>query len=464
VTSLYNTVVRVNHEAMSATEPVMLVTETVMPAAEPLMPPTEFADEIQDTRDIDSSSVPPSMVVVPPVDGYCGLPHCLHIDGLTVYEAVLVAPFERSTMSDSVIASEGNYNVLRANDSHRALVMGSSPLMRQVGGVYFEVRISGIVEGFTGGLAIGITQTKPTDLTESPAQAEEIPLTIAIGYSSCIYLNGFERSVTWDSSRLQVGQRIGLLITDDGQGDLIVFEDQKPVVRIDGSVLSEAGLGNSPMYPIVELFGSISGVTLCPRSTVPPRPWDVWEERKHPSDPALATVPLMSDTSQATRLDLAVADTTIPLSTMVREQVEATMATMQQLSDTMQVTRLEVASISGELAAEPQRADAVLQSVKDEWSPTSGSSLPQTRPLQPDRISVGAPIAALKVVDNAIAALDNTTSMTRPLQPDRITTGLLPPSVQPTPSGTLQATQLCPMDNTSVVTSRYITLVDSSQS
>merc|ERR1719247_1977988 len=107
------------------------------------------------------------------------------------------------------------------------------------------------MDGFTGGLAIGVTQTNPAALTETPMQADEVPLTVAAGYDNCIYLNGFERPVDWDPSHLEIGQRVGLLITDDGQGDLVIFEDQKPVVRVDGSILNEAGLRDLPMYPVV---------------------------------------------------------------------------------------------------------------------------------------------------------------------------------------------------------------------
>jgi len=120
-----------------------------------------------------------------------------------------------------------------------------------------------------------VTHTCPATLAKTPEKAEEIPFTIAVGYTGSVYLNGCERAVDWSPGHLQIGQRVGILITDDGRGDVIIFEDHKPVVCIDGDGLREAGFKDAPLYPVVELFGGTSGVTLCPRASLPPSPWSL---------------------------------------------------------------------------------------------------------------------------------------------------------------------------------------------
>jgi hypothetical protein len=188
----------------------------------------------------------------------------------------MVYPFARNILSENVSIAEDFYNVRRVPGCSQTVLLGSQRLERQVGGLYFEVRISSLVEG-VGGLALGVTNTPPITVTQAPSKAEEIPSTITIGYAGRVYLNGSERVLNWNPGHLQIGQRLGLLITDDGKGDLIVFEDQKPVVIIDGSALSRAGITDAPLYPVVELFGRTAGVTLCPRANIPLQPW-TWPE------------------------------------------------------------------------------------------------------------------------------------------------------------------------------------------
>merc|ERR1711881_675051 len=134
--------------------------------------------------------------------------------------------------------------------------------------------VTEITDARKGGLAIGISHTAPEELSDVPTKAEDIPLTFAIGYGGSVYLNGCERRVNWNPEHLQVSQRVGLLVTDDGRGDLIVFEDLTPVVRISGFALRDAGLLAGPLYPLIDFCGATSAVTLVPRPVLPKQRWD----------------------------------------------------------------------------------------------------------------------------------------------------------------------------------------------
>jgi hypothetical protein len=225
-----------------------------------------------------------------------GSPHGAHVASLEASEGVIVYPFARNIVPENVSISEDFYNVRRVHGCFQTVLLGSQQLERQVGGLYFEVRISGIVEGVVGGLAIGVTHTPPITVTQAPSKAEEVPGTVTVGYAGSVYLNGYERALAWNPGHLQIGQRLGLLITDDGKGDLIVFEDQKPVAVIDGRALSEAGIRDAPLYPVVELFGATSGVTLCPRASVPARPWTLPETATPHRQPPEPLTALMQNT------------------------------------------------------------------------------------------------------------------------------------------------------------------------
>jgi len=209
----------------------------------------------------------PPMLVSP----YAGPLHGLYVMNLPESKSVLlVPPFSQRLSCEELLLSEDAYTIRRGQGCSQAVAMGSAPLERQAGGLYFEVRISGTIDDIAGGLGIGVTHTTPYSLLTVPGRAEEIPLTVAVGFNGSVYLNGCERQVDWNPENLEISQRIGLLITDDGRGDLVIFEDQRPVVCIDGFALRDAGMVGESLYPVVELYGATSGVTLVPRAVLPP--------------------------------------------------------------------------------------------------------------------------------------------------------------------------------------------------
>jgi hypothetical protein len=207
------------------------------------------------------------------VEPYLGPLHGLYVMEMPKHHSSPMAPpFSKHLASDALQISEDAYTARRRTyGCDQAVAIGSAALECQAGGLYFEVQVAGTMGCSTGGgLAIGVTHTAPTSFrNELPLRAEDIPMTVAVGYSGVVYLNGCERQTNWKPENLQCGQRVGVLITDDGRGDLVVFEDQEPVVCIDGFALREAGLMGEPLYPIVEIFGTACGLTMVPLPSMP---------------------------------------------------------------------------------------------------------------------------------------------------------------------------------------------------
>merc|ERR1712137_342961 len=143
-----------------------------------------------------------------------------------------------------------------------------------MGGWYFEITVREIVQGWTGGLGIGMTRTAPEQVEHVPDKAWQIPNTYVAGYWGSAFMRGIECRVPWCSDGVQVGTRVGVLITSKGCGDFIVFVDDKPVVRVDKAV-SVGSEGSEKFYPIVELFAGTRVITLSKCATPPEPPWNV---------------------------------------------------------------------------------------------------------------------------------------------------------------------------------------------
>lgn len=186
-------------------------------------------------------------------------------------------PFSQHMCSSNAVLSKCGYLVTRAHGSRQCLAVGPLPLEVQKFGHYFEVEITKCADDWVGGLGIGVTHTHPTDLQTIPEKAWRIPNTFVIGYWGCAFLDGEERSVLWRPDELAVGSRIGLLLSCEALGgDLLVFVDGRPVVRISDATLRGAGLStDSPLFPTVDVFAATLSVALQASSRAPPPPWHI---------------------------------------------------------------------------------------------------------------------------------------------------------------------------------------------
>lgn len=159
-------------------------------------------------------------------------------------------------------------------------------------GHYFEVIVRETVNGWVGGLGLGITRVTPTELKRMPDKAWRIPNTFIVGYWGCLFLDGREKRTRWKADTLKVGSRVGLLVTGDGRGDLVVFVDGEPVVKAD-DVLPSSGIPE-PLYPVIDVFAATLSVELQPSACAPAKPWG--KDPSPPGSPASVARSISSST------------------------------------------------------------------------------------------------------------------------------------------------------------------------
>jgi len=213
-----------------------------------------------------------------------------------------LAAFHNQSCGANLSLSNNSYTATRTRGCRQSVAIGSGPLEHHANGRYFEVVIDETVNGWVGGLGIGVTRSAPDQLKKMPDKAWRLPGTYIVGYWGCIFLDGRERRTKWRSDALTPGQRVGLLVAN-GTGDLIIFVDGKPVVRAE-SALRETrplspvadgesgcgeswneGLGDAPLYPVVDVFAAARAVTLARLTTPPPACQAELKELSPPGSP-----------------------------------------------------------------------------------------------------------------------------------------------------------------------------------
>lgn len=182
-----------------------------------------------------------------------------------------IAPFSRSTFGVNVALSEDGYTATRKRGCRQSVLVGSAPLPLQQHGYYFEVEIRETVEGWVGGLGLGITRTGPDNLRRVPDKAWRMPNTFIVGYWGCVFLDGKEMRTKWRADTLVAGSRVGLLLSGNGSGDLRVFVGGEAVVTVEGALKDHVGCRE--FYPVIDVFAATLSVTLLPSGTPPPPPW-----------------------------------------------------------------------------------------------------------------------------------------------------------------------------------------------
>jgi hypothetical protein len=191
----------------------------------------------------------------------------------------VVAPLCQTPCGLNIELSESGYLAKRIRGCRQSVVIGSAPLEPQDLGRYYEVIVRETVNGWVGGLGIGVTRVSPAELKRMPDKAWRIPNTFIVGYWGCLFLDGREKRTRWKADTLKAGSRVGLLVTGDGRGDLIVFVDGEPVVRAD-DVLPSIGGDQVPLYPVIDVFAATLAVEVKPTAYAPAKPWG-----KDPSPP-----------------------------------------------------------------------------------------------------------------------------------------------------------------------------------
>lgn len=193
--------------------------------------------------------------------------------GVVMDSTGMVAPFSRQACGANVTLSEDGLIATRTRGCRQSVVVGSAPLPRQQAGWYYEVEVCETVDGWVGGLGIGVTRTSPVELRRVPDKAWRLQSTWIVGYWGCVFLNGKEQRTQWRADALPAGSRVGILVSGDGSGDLRVFVDGVLVVSVEAAV-PQTGSDNA-LFPVVDVFAATLKVALRPGASPPEPPWGV---------------------------------------------------------------------------------------------------------------------------------------------------------------------------------------------
>jgi len=189
-------------------------------------------------------------------------------------EETLVAPFSAEMCGVNVELKEEGYLATRTRGCRQSVLIGAGPLPRHPSGWYFELEVVETVEGWVGGLGLGVTRTAPGQLRRVPDKAWRLPDTFIVGYWGCVFLNGKERRTRWRADTLPKGAHVGVLVANDGSGDLMVFVDGNLVVAAEGALKEHIADPSAEFFPVVDVFAATLAVRLLPRALPPPPPWD----------------------------------------------------------------------------------------------------------------------------------------------------------------------------------------------
>merc|ERR1719277_506616 len=121
-------------------------------------------------------------------------------------------------------------------------------------------------------LAVGISRLSPAEPRLSgsmcPLYGYEVPGAVVVGYGSHMIDEGKWYTTPWDSNNLQIGDKIGVLVTQEGH--LVVFLNDVQVLRTETSLTEGACKGVKRTYfAMVDLSGHVSELALLPRVEPP---------------------------------------------------------------------------------------------------------------------------------------------------------------------------------------------------
>lgn len=127
-------------------------------------------------------------------------------------------------------------------------------------------------------LAVGVSRLSPAQPRLQgpmcPLYAYEVPGSVVVGYGAHVVEEGKWFKSPWDSNTLQVGDKVGVLVTPDGE--LVIFHNDKQVLRIQSTLAAGMPTGTSTLalqkknyYAMVDLSGHISEVTMMPKAEPP---------------------------------------------------------------------------------------------------------------------------------------------------------------------------------------------------
>lgn len=185
-------------------------------------------------------------------------------------DEVTTPGFYRERGGDMVHISEDGLRARHCDDSGdlmQGVLLSAEHVHVGRAGLYFEVELlEKRLEECFDGLTIGVTTTCPSEVVGDPPTVEHIPNTWAVGYDGQMWDPGAHTlsPVDWDPRSLDVGDRVGVLVTLS-EGELLVFHNGVACCPGPRGI----PVSSEPLYAIVDLLGA-ARATRWVEDAVPP--------------------------------------------------------------------------------------------------------------------------------------------------------------------------------------------------
>lgn len=179
-----------------------------------------------------------------------------------------IGPWSRAACGVNLEISEDGFTASRTRGCRQAVVVSTTPLESQSFGRYFEVEVQETVDGWVGGLGIGVTTTPPENVRRVPDKAWGMPGTFIAGYWGCVFSEEEEGQTSWQPDALNAGSKVGLLLPAGCIGEVMIFVDGNLVVHYENINVA----CHETLFPIVDVFAATRVVRLMHEAASPTQP------------------------------------------------------------------------------------------------------------------------------------------------------------------------------------------------
>jgi len=198
-------------------------------------------------------------------------------------DSSIVLPFNRKCLGVNLSISQDGYRLCRVEGCRQSIAMGMGSLQcLPQGGYFYQVSVDETMGGWVGALGLGVTRCPEAIVDRLPEKAWKLPHTYMIGYWGRLFCGNKEYETTWEAQRLKPGDVIGFRITK--LGEIIVYVNGVAQEYINACFPTD----DKPCYPLVDVFGATTSVTMLKSPGQPPGDDVVLPARKELSDIGLS--------------------------------------------------------------------------------------------------------------------------------------------------------------------------------
>jgi len=175
-----------------------------------------------------------------------------------------ILPFNRKNIGNNLLISSCGYQLKRIEGFRSGLGVGLDNLKNHEKiGYYFDIRVDETIDTWIGGVGIGITTNADCTIGHNPQKAWKLANTTMLGFWSRLFVLNKEYTIPWNPESLVVGDIVGLQITPGGT--LVLYVNGKVQLHVDINF----NIRGLICYPVVDVFGGVSAITLQREPTFP---------------------------------------------------------------------------------------------------------------------------------------------------------------------------------------------------